>query len=249
MRRVATWLAALVAVAAMSTPCRAATLVVTPSKPTGFWAGTRLKLVAERASAGRLRVHVEGTVAVESSARVTLVADGCAAGTDNISSYAWSPEHHPVGRQAVPSWPAGLQSGTWYEMRVRDRQRVSYSATVSYGFPETPGWTDCATLSLQRQGGNGESAFSYLANTLYVTVSLQDGRHVACGPAPAFCPLQRPAPFIPPALPDFPPSPGLPGTPGHGEPLGNENYPYHVCPIAGGAQFALCSAAQAAAAR
>jgi hypothetical protein len=253
MRRVTTWLAAFTTVAAMSMPCQAAaSLALKPSNATSFWAGTRLTLVAERASAGRLSVRVEGTVAVGSSARVTLVADGCAAGTDNISSYDWSPEHHPADRQAVPSDPAHLQSGKWHEMRVRDKRQVSYSATVSYGFPEAPRWTDCVTLSLWRNGGNGESAFSYPANTLYASVTLQDGRHVACGPTPAFCPLQRPAQFFPPALPAFPPAPGYPGSPGHGNPPGSTTpggatYPYYVCGTRQTGGPFLCSAQQAAA--
>src|SRR4051794_524269 len=105
MRRVLTWLAALALVGAIATPCRAATLVVTPAAPKGFWAGTRLKLVAERASAGRLRVHVEGTVAARRPGRAVLFVISCGAGTDPLSSYDWSPERHPSGRQAVPGWP------------------------------------------------------------------------------------------------------------------------------------------------
>jgi hypothetical protein len=255
MRRVAKWVATIVlATAAASTPCHAASLSIGPSKPAGFWAGTRLTLAAERASRGQLRVHVEGTVAVRSPARVSLYTVGCSAGTDSISSYGWTPEHHPAGAQAVASWPAHLNDdGRYLKLRLQGKTRVSYSKTVSYGFPgETPRWTDCVTLELWRVGASGSyssPAFDStpsaptpvdphpqdpIDNTLFVTLTINatpsptpyDGRHIECGPPPAFCPLQRPKQFIPPAFPDFPPAPGYPGSPGN--PTAPVNYPYQV---------------------
>lgn len=55
---------------------------------------------------------------------------------------------------------------------------------------------------------------SKIDNTMFVTVKLEDGRRVECGPQPAFCSLQRPHEFLPPALPDFPPAFPYPGAPG-----------------------------------
>ncbi|HET6509854.1 MAG TPA: hypothetical protein VFG42_23875 [Baekduia sp.] len=248
----------LMGMAVMSTPCSAAGLVVVPSKPTGFWAGTRLTLAADRAASGRLRVRVAGTVAVKKPASVVLAATGCGAGTDDISSFDWSPEHRPADRQAVPGWPIYQQSPEEVQLRLRGRRRVSYSETVGHGSLDGrgEGWTDCVALSLTRRSKDGRDfapAFDGPASTLYVSVSLRDGRHVACGPVPAFCSRRRSARFVPPALPDFPPADGYPGAIGQGEPApdsqtGISTYPYHVCPIDGG-RYVLCTAQQAVAAR
>jgi hypothetical protein len=254
MLRTAKRLAALVAVAAATaTPCHAASLPLVPSSPSGFWVGTRLTLAAQRAPSGKLRVHVEGTVAVKSPTRALLSAVGCSAGPDDISSYGWSPDHHPAGRQAVPAWPTEMNGGQTLEPRLQGKTRVSFSKIVSYGFSgEAPRWTDCVTLQLWRLGTDGSTtspAFDTtppaptpadpnpqdrIDNTLFVTLTLNaapspnpyDGRHVECGPAPAFCSPQRPHEFVAPTLPDFPPAPGYPGSSGY--PTAPTNYPYQV---------------------
>lgn len=209
---------AILALAATSSPCLAASLSVVPSAPTGYWAGTRLALAAERAPSGALRIRVDGTVAVKDAARVSIVMVGCAAGTDDLSSYSWSPEHHPAGRQAVPAWPLHLQDGSRRELSVRGKQRVSFSETIAYGFSRAePRWTDCVSLVLARVTKDGRDilpAFKGVGSTLYVSVTLQDGRHIECGSMPAFCPAVRPSEFVVPVLPDFPPAPGYPGAPG-----------------------------------
>jgi hypothetical protein len=258
MRRVFIWLAALGATLAVAGEGQAASLVVTPSEEGRFWAGTRLKIEASRTSAGRLSVRIGGTVAASSASKATLSATGCGARADDIASYGWSPEHHPAGRQAIPSAPAYQQSGVSFDLRLtRGKRHVSYAAAVSYGYLDAaaPSWTDCVTVSLARRpkkgGADVSPAFDDQSSTLYVSLGLhQDGRHVECGPAPAFCLPRRPAEFVPPALPDFPPAGGYPGSPGQGEPAGDtgKNYPYHVCPI-DAQRFALCSAEQAAAVR
>lgn len=240
MRRRTTWLAVLVVAAMIPSPSLATTLVATPSKP-GYWTGTRLKLDAERSSRGRLRVRVEGTIAAGSAGRVVLSVDGCGANTDAISSYRWTPESHPLGRQAIPANPAYQQSGTRLEMTLRGKRRVSQSVIVGYGYLDdpSPDWTDCVSMGLFRQkknGGDFGSAFDPAASTLYVSVGVADGRHIECGKAPAFCLPQRPNELSPPALPDFPPAPGYPGSPGYGDVPG---WPYRVCPIPDG-RFVLC---------
>jgi hypothetical protein len=163
---------------------------------------------------------------------VSIGAEGCAADLDNFSSYGWTPEHHPADRQAVPAWPVVVDGGSRrHELLLRGNKRVSFSDTVSYVSGNgTPLWTDCVSLSLWRvakdKGGASFSEAFSVYDTMFVTVGLQDGRHVECGGPPAFCSLRRPKEFIPPALPDFPPGPGLPGAPG--SPTAPESYPYHV---------------------
>jgi hypothetical protein len=259
MRRVASPLAAFLVVVAVAAagaaPCQATSVPLVPTKPDGFWAGTRLTLTAVRASQGRLRVHVQGTIAVRSPGRVLVHAVGCTAGLDYISSWGWTPEHHPVGRQAVASWPAGSGSlGLYLQSDLRGKTRVSYSKTISVGYLNETAWTDCVTLELWRvkagsYGGSYSPAFdppppvptvavphpeTNIDNTLFVSLTLNaatspnpsDGRHVECGPMPAFCPLQRPKVFTPPTFPDFPPAPGYPGSPGY--PTAPDKYPYQV---------------------
>lgn len=243
---------ALIGAITMATPCHAGSLTVVPSTSTGFWAGTHLDLVAERASSGRLRVRAGGTIAVRSRARVSLFAVGCTAGLDDVASWRWSPEHHPAGRQAVPGDPVFQQDGTRLVKQLRGRQQVTYSTTVSsidYGAGDTPAWTDCVMLMLTREAKGGKdsaSAFGGRASTLYATLTLEDGRHVECGPAPAFCYQRRPDEGIPPALPTapcpgcgppaFPPAPGYPGSPGFGDLGPTSSAAYHVCgtPATGG---------------
>ena len=254
MRRTITWCAALLVLlaATAASPCAAQRLVVKPAG-SGFWAGTRLALAAERGSAGRLRVQVHGRISVARPARVSLVAIGCGAVTDSIVSYAWSPENHPPNRQAIPGLPAYQQSGVRRELAVSKTRNVSFSTTVGYAFEDgPPSWTDCVTVQLFQLSPNSSlewrAAFAVPSNTLFVTVGLRgDARHIPCGPEPSFCAPVRTdqTAALPPALPDFPPAPGYPGAPGFGE--RGKDYPYHVCPIADG-RYVLCSAEQAAAA-
>jgi hypothetical protein len=99
------------------------------------------------------RVTENGRVVVSPA---SLYADGCSAITDNVSSFGWSPESHPLGRQAIPGWPIYQQSGARLDLRLsRGKRRVSYSATVSYGYLDAaaPSWTDCVTFTLARRGG------------------------------------------------------------------------------------------------
>lgn len=264
MRTVFTWLTTCVAIVAWTAPSHAADLTVSAT-PSSSWAGTQLKLSAQRASSGRLRVHLEGTVATSAPGPVALSVSGCtSAGTNPVSSYGWTPEHHPAGRQAVPDDPVfESEEAGRFALRGRGKQHVSYSVvarTVGYASPAALRWTDCVHLGLARtakDGGDHDPAFDLKASTLFVTVTLPDGRHVPCGPAPAFCYPRMPDEPIPPALPTapcpgcgppaFPPAPGYPGSPGVGDLGPGASGYYHVCgtPENGGPY--LCDGKDAAA--